>query len=87
MGRPKDGLDAPYRRYRHKSDNYVVEVLGVETVSGAAATWKAIHVRGTLLNTERETTWNLGTFLILFKPVGKKLRQPTSWDRLDDPVV
>ena len=83
----KDCLDVPYRRYRHRESGYVVEVLSVEAHSGQAVTFKTVRVKGTLLNPERETSWNLESFLQLFAPVGRKLRRKTAWDHLDDPLV
>jgi len=81
-------MDAPYKRYRHKAHDYIVEVLGVQECSGKATTFKVILVRGSLASKTTRATWHLEKFHELFKPVGKRLRERTRWDRLiNDPEL
>lgn len=69
-----------YRRWKNKKRGYVVEVEGVHHSQGKYGWYATVKVREK--GKEKVVTWPGRTFLRTFEPIGRKLRIPSSWERL-----
>ncbi len=71
-----------YKRWRCKRHGYVVEVLAVHHRRGPLGRYSTVIVKGSRRGPDKQVSWEASVFLRTFKPLGRKLRVLTRWDRL-----
>jgi hypothetical protein len=73
-----------YKKWRNKRDGYEVTVLGVHhQPSPSGGYHSTVTVRGTKVDSERTASWPATVFLQTFEPMGRRLKIPTRWERLN----
>jgi len=73
-----------YKRWKHKEDGYKVTVLEVHHQPKPEGGYHSVvTVRGTRVDSDRKATWPAKVFLQTFESLGRKLKIPTRWERLN----
>jgi len=75
-------FEIPYKRWAHIEAGYIVTILGVYHSSGVHGCYAKVVVKGTRLSKKKQATWSAQVFLQTFKPLGRKLKFKTVWERL-----
>ncbi len=69
-----------YRRWEHRTQGYVVEVLNTLNFVGTHGHYATIKVKGSRRDPKQEVRWSAERFLAEFKPKGRKTRPKTALD-------
>lgn len=72
-----------YKRWKNKKKGYKVELVGVHHNQNSGGLWYTqVVVRGSAFSETTRVVWPVKTFLRMFKPIGRKMRILTRWERL-----
>lgn len=73
-----------YKRWRNRQEGYEVVVLGVHHQPAPSGGYHStVTVQGTRASSDRKAAWPATVFLQTFEPLGRKLKIPTRWERLN----
>ena len=78
-GLTESPVEIPYRRWKHATRGYIVTVYAVRNYLGDHGFHSVVIVHDQH-NTER--VWAAPIFLKTFKPIGRKLRIKSWWERI-----
>jgi hypothetical protein len=74
-------VEISHKRWRSKRSKTIVEVVSVHHRQGKHGYYSTVTIFD--LKRKRKVTWPAKTFLRVYKPIGRRLKIRTIWERLD----